>query len=514
MDEKIIIFDTTLRDGEQSPGASLTPQGKLEIAHQLASLGVDVIEAGFPISSPGDFESVKAVAKNVKGPIICGLARCMKKDIEAAGNSLKPAKRGRIHVFLATSKIHMQYKLKKPEDEIVQLAIEGVKYASRFTDDIEFSPEDASRSEREFLYRVIEEVIKAGATTINVPDTVGYAIPDEYGDLIKCIRNNVPNMNKAVISVHCHNDLGLAVANSIAAIQNGAGQVECTINGIGERAGNAALEEIVMAISVRRDLLNFQTGIKTKEIYKTSRLVSTLTGVPVQPNKAIVGHNAFAHESGIHQDGVLKKSLTYEIMAPQDVGFSGTKLVMGKHSGRHAFSERLKALGYTLKDEELNKAFEEFKVLADKKKEVFDEDLATIVEHEVGTGTVPEVYRLKSFHISSGSDEKPTANIGLSKKGKVLAAGSSGDGPVDACYKAVDKITGLKGKLSDYAIRSVTSGKDALGEVSIRVVIKDREISARGASTDIIEASIKAYLNAINKIIGKTEKAKGTKVEL
>ncbi|MBI4335133.1 MAG: 2-isopropylmalate synthase [Candidatus Omnitrophica bacterium] len=496
--EKIIVFDTTLRDGEQSPGASLTPQGKLEIAYQLANLGVDVIEAGFPVSSPGDFDSVREVARKVKGPIICGLARCMKKDIEAAGNSLRPAKRGRIHVFLATSKIHMKYKLKKAEDEIVRLAAEGVAYARRFRDDIEFSPEDASRSEREFLCRVIEEVIKAGATTINIPDTVGYAMPDEFGGLIRVIKNNVPNIEKAVISVHCHNDLGLAVANSLAAVRNGAGQAECTINGIGERAGNASLEEIVMGLSVRSDLFDFTTAINKTEIYKTSRLVSKLTGIPVQPNKAIVGQNAFAHESGIHQDGVLKKSITYEIIRPQDVGFSGSKLVLGKHSGRHAFSERLKSLGYKLNARDLDGAFEKFKILADKKKEVFDDDLATIVEDEIAV--VPEVYHLEDFAVTSGTRVTPVASVRLKKNKKIFEAKSTGDGPIDACYKAVDKITGLKGRLSDYSIRSVTSGKDALGEVSVRVRVQDREVPGRGASTDIIEASIKAYLNAINKI--------------
>lgn len=504
--EKIIIFDTTLRDGEQSPGASLTPQGKLEVAYQLAGLGVDVIEGGFPASSPGDFEAVRTIAKNVKGPVICGLARCMRKDIEAAGNAVKPAKRGRIHVFLATSKIHMKYKLKKPEDEIIRLAVEAVGYAGKFTADIEYSPEDALRSEREFLYRIIEEVIKAGATTINIPDTVGYAVLDELGDLIKAINNNVPNINKAVISVHCHNDLGLAVANSLSAVNNGARQVECTINGIGERAGNASLEEIVMALATRQDMLGFITRVNTKEIYKTSRLVSKLTGIPVQPNKAIVGQNAFAHEAGIHQDGVLKKSITYEIIKPQDVGFSGSKLVLGKHSGRHAFFERLAKLGYRLKKSELEKAFDKFKVLADKKKEVFDEDLATIVEDEVAV--VPEIYHLESFKVTSGTNILPTATVKLGKNKKVFEVTSSGDGPIDACYKAIDKIVGLKGRLLDYGIRSVTGGKDALGEVSVRIEVQKKEVSGRGASTDIIEASVKAYLNAVNKIKGKVKAKK------
>lgn len=498
MSKKIIVFDTTLRDGEQSPGASLTPQGKLEVAYQLVRLGVDVMEAGFPISSPGDFESVRTIAKVIKGPVICALARCIKKDIDAAGGSIKPAKRGRIHVFLATSKIHMKYKLKKAEEEILRLAIDNVKYARRFTDDVEFSPEDASRTERDFLYHVVEEVIRAGAKTVNIPDTVGYSIPDEFGSVIRGIKNNVPNVEKAAISVHCHNDLGLAVANSLAAIKNGADQVECTINGIGERAGNASLEEIVMALSVRKDTFSFETGIDKREIYKTSRLVSKLTGVMVQPNKAIVGQNAFAHESGIHQDGVLKKSITYEIMRPQDVGFSGSKLVLGKHSGKHAFSERLRGLGYKLTDADVLKAFDKFKVLADKKKEVFDEDLATIVESEVVAGR--EVYRLEYFHVASGSGEKPAATVKLNKSGKIFSASSTGDGPVDACYKAVDKITGIKGRLTDYVIHAVTGGKDAQGEVSVRVMIKGKDMPGRGASTDIIEASIKAYLNTINKV--------------
>ena len=518
MGKQIIIFDTTLRDGEQSPGASLTPQGKLEVAYQLAKLGVDAIEAGFPVSSPGDFNSVSEVARKVKGPVICGLARCMKKDIEAARDSLRYAKRWRIHVFLATSKIHMQYKLRKPEDEVIRLAVEGVKYARRFCDNIEFSPEDASRSEKEFLYRVVEEVIKAGATTINIPDTVGYAIPEEFGGLIKDIKNNVPNINKAVISVHCHNDLGLGVANSLAAVQNGAGQVECTINGIGERAGNASLEEVVMGIAVRKDLLDFTTDINKREIYKTSRLVSKLTGIPVQPNKAIVGQNAFAHESGIHQDGVLKKSITYEIIKPQDVGFSGSKLVLGKHSGRHAFSVRLKTLGYKLDEEEINKAFERFKVLADKKKEVFDDDLSTIVEDELTV--IPEVYHLEDFKVTSGTGIAPSAAVRLKKSKKVFKAVSGGDGPIDACYKAIDKISGVKRRLLDYSIRSVTSGKDALGEVSVRVETKKKEISGRGVSTDIIEASIKAYLDAINRMSAKNKgqgaggKGQGVKVKL
>lgn len=500
--EKIIIFDTTLRDGEQSPGASLNMMEKLEIAKQLAVLGVDVIEAGFPVSSPGDFEAVKKVAANVKGPIICGLARAMEKDIDAAYNAVKYSARPRIHVFLATSKIHMKYKLKKAEDEILRLAVSAVKYARTKCKDIEFSPEDASRTEKGFLYKVVQAVIEAGAATVNIPDTVGYATPFEFGDLIKGIKTNVPNIDECVVSVHCHNDLGLGVPNSLAAAMNGARQIECTINGLGERAGNASLEEIVMAIRTRNDIFKgLYTGINTKELYKTSRLVSKLTGMIVQPNKAIVGSNAFSHEAGIHQDGVLKERITYEIMRPEDIGFEETKLVLGKHSGRHAFAERLKKLGFDLNKDQINKAFDRFKKLADKKKEIFDEDLETIVEEEISK--IPEKYRLAHFYISSGDQVKPTAAIELKFASKTLKATSNGDGPVDACYKAIDKITGAGGKLLDYQIRSVTSGKDALGEVSVKIGSKGKVVSGRGASTDIIEASIKAYINAVNKLVYK-----------
>ncbi len=495
---KIIIFDTTLRDGEQCPGASLNIREKLEVAKQLAILGVDIIEAGFPVSSPGDFESVKMVARNVKGPVICGLARSIEKDIDAAYGAVKFSSRARIHVFLATSKIHMKYKLKKAEDEILRLAVASVKYAKSKVSDVEFSPEDASRTERPFLYKVVEAVIDAGAGTVNIPDTVGYATPFEFADLIRGIKENVPNIEKCVVSVHCHNDLGLGVSNSLAAVLNGARQVECTINGLGERAGNASLEEIVMAIRTRNDIFKgFYTDIHTKEIYKTSRLVSKLTGIPVQPNKAVVGANAFAHESGIHQDGVLKERITYEIMKPEDVGFEESKIVLGKHSGRHAFDSRLKKLGVDLKKAELDKAFGCFKMLADKKKEIFDEDLEAIIDEEILK--VPEKIHLVHFHITSGDRVKPTAEITIKYNGKIIEEGSTGDGPVDACYKAIDKITGISGKLMDYQIRSVTRGKDALGEVSVKVESKGKIFSGRGASTDIIEASIKAYVNAINK---------------
>ncbi|MCK9604600.1 MAG: 2-isopropylmalate synthase [Candidatus Omnitrophica bacterium] len=497
--EKIIIFDTTLRDGEQAPGASLNPAEKLEIAHVLSDLGVDVIEAGFPISSKGDLESVQQISKAVKGPVICGLARAIKADMDAAHEALKFAKHPRIHVFLATSKIHMQYKLKKAEDEILRLAVESVKYARKFCPDIEFSPEDASRSEREFLFRVIEAVIDAGAGTVNIPDTVGYAQPEEFGSLIKAIKENVANIDRAVISTHCHNDLGLAVANSLEAIKNGARQVECTINGIGERAGNASMEEIVMAIKTRRDLFSgLETQIKTGNIYKASRLVSKLTGFVVAPNKAIVGGNAFRHESGIHQDGVLKERSTYEIIKPEDVGFTGTGIVLGKHSGRHALAERLKELSFALSPEQLDKVSIRFKALADKKKNIFDDDLISIVEDE--TKLIKPVWKLESFVITSGTNITPLAQVSLKYKNKKLSAQSSGDGPVDACFKAIDKITGTKCELQDYRIEAVTKGKDALGEVSLKLKAKGHVVTSRGSSTDIIESSVRAYINAFNKI--------------
>ena len=496
--DKIIIFDTTLRDGEQSPGASLNINEKVEIARQLAILGVDVIEAGFPVASPGDFNAVTKVARLVKGPIVCALARSLKKDIDEAHGAVRHAKRPRIHVFLATSKIHMKYKLKKAEDEIVKIASWAVRYARSKVEDVEFSPEDASRTEKGFLYKVVEAVIDAGATTVNIPDTVGYATPFEFGQLIKDIKRSVPNISQAAISVHCHNDLGLAVSNSLAAVLNGAGQVECTINGLGERAGNASLEEIVMAIKTRHDIFSgIYTSINTKELYKTSRLVSKLTGMPVQPNKAIVGSNAFSHESGIHQDGILKKRTTYEIMRPADVGFGETRLVLGKHSGRHAFRERLAKLGFELSESEIDRAFEQFKVLADKKKEIFDEDLEAIIED--GISAIPEVFQLHHFYVASGDQIKPTAKVLVKVKHKVVGSTSSGDGPVDACYKAIDKITGMKGKLLDYQLRSVTSGKDALGEVTVKISSGGKVTSGRGSSTDIVEASIKAYINAMNK---------------
>jgi len=499
--KKIIIFDTTLRDGEQSPGASLDVQRKLEIAHQLARLNVDVIEAGFPISSPGDFEGVNMVAKHVKGPIICALARALEKDINAAAKAIAPASKQRIHVFLATSNIHMKYKLKKAKDQIIKQTRFFVQYAHSLVKDIEFSPEDASRTEREFLFKVIETAIAAGASTINIPDTVGYSIPEEFGQLIREIKENVPNINKAVLSVHCHNDLGLAVANSLAAVAAGAGQIECTVNGLGERAGNASLEEVVMALRTRADFLNKGTTIETKEIYKTSRMVSKLTGIVVQPNKAIIGQNAFRHEAGIHQDGVLKQRTTYEIMKPEDIGLEEiTSLVLGKHSGRHAFSARLKKLGFHLTAKQIDKLFfERFKALADKKKEIFNDDLIALVEEEISA--TPKVWQLVDFEVTSGNKVTPAATITLKTKGKEFTKSSLGDGPVDACYKAIDKITGIKGKLLDYSISAVTCGKDALGEARLRIRAKGKEISGHASRTDIVEASACAYLDAVNKLL-------------
>jgi len=499
MSDRVIIFDTTLRDGEQCPGASLTPPQKLEVARQLDRLNVDVIEGGFAIASPGDFEGIRLIAKHIKRPILCSLARALPKDIEAAGQALKGAKRRRIHTFVATSKVHMKYKLHKAEEEIVRLAVAAVKQARQYTDDVEFSPEDAARTEPAFLYRVLEAVITAGAKTVNIPDTVGFAIPVQFGELIAGIKANVPNIDQAVISVHCHNDLGLSTANSLAAVLNGARQVEVTINGIGERAGNASLEEVVMALKTRADLFGVTTGVNTPEIYKSSRLVSKLTGFLVQPNKAIVGANAFAHESGIHQDGVLKFKKTYEIMRPEDVGFGESKLVLGKHSGRHAFSARLKALGFTLTEPRLQTAFERFKRLADQKKEVFDQDLMAIVEDQLTD--VPERYRLVHLRATSGTGIVPTATVRLQRGKTILEGKASGDGPVDACYKAMNQILGFKGKLLEYTIQSVTSGKEALGEVTVRVQAKGTVEHGRGVSTDIIEASAKAYLGAINRLL-------------
>lgn len=497
-EDKVLIFDTTLRDGEQAPGASMNQREKIEVAIALERLGIDIIEAGFPVISKGDFESVQMVARKMKNSAVAALARSVKKDIDAAAEALKDAKHPRIHVFLATSKIHMEHKLRKTPEEIIQIAVDAVTHARQFAEDVEFSPEDASRSDKQFLYRVLEAVIKAGATTVNIPDTVGYAIPEQYGKLIADIRNNVPNINKAIISVHCHDDLGMAVANSLAAVKNGARQVECTINGIGERAGNCSLEEVVMALRTRQDYFGVTaSGIVTPEICRTSRLVSKYTGFLVPPNKAIVGGNAFRHESGIHQDGVLKEPTTYEIIRPEDVGFTGVGLVLGKHSGRAALKDRLKKLGIELTDEEMVRAFDRFKDLCDKKKEVFDEDLVAIVEDEAQE--IKDIWTLESLKVVSGTNIVPEVTVCLKSEGKCQEKVATGDGPIDACYLAIDEIIGMKGKLLNYGIQSVTQGKDAQGEVRVRVEFDGQKVMGIGTSTDVIEASVRAYLNAVNK---------------
>jgi len=501
-DKRILIFDTTLRDGEQSPGASLNAQEKLELAHQLAQLNVDVIEAGFPIASPGDFQAVKAIAEAVKGPVIAGLARCVNADIERCAEAVAPAARPRVHVFLATSEIHRKFKLRKARSEILKLAEASIRYAKTFCPDVEFSPEDASRTEPDFIAQVVEAAIDAGATTVNIPDTVGYAVPDEFRAIIADLFETVPNIRGAVISVHCHNDLGLAVANSLAAVAQGARQVECTVNGLGERAGNAALEEIVMTLRTRADrYAGCTTGIRTERIYKVSRLVSRLTGMAVQRNKAIVGANAFAHEAGVHQDGILKERRTYEIMRPQDIGIDGgTELVLGKHSGRHAFAHHIGKLGVQLKPDELERAYDRFIKLADKKKHIYDDDLLMLVyEERLETAAV---YMLDYLHVSTGTSTVPTATVRLRRGDQVIQDAACGDGPVDATLKTIDRITGIQGKLLDYSLQAITVGKDAMGEVSARVEFDGETVSAKAASTDIVEASAKAYLSCVNRWLG------------
>lgn len=504
--DKVIIFDTTLRDGEQAAGGMLNTQEKLEIARQLERLNVDVIEAGFPISSPSDFEAVRLIAKEVRKPVICGLARAHPDDVDRAWEAVKEAAHPRIHVFLSASDIHLVYQLKKSREEILETSREMVARAKKYTDDIEFSPMDASRTEPEYIYQILEAVIDAGATTVNIPDTVGYAIPDEFGNLIAGIIKNVPNINKAIISVHCHNDLGLAVANSLEAVKRGARQVECTINGIGERAGNASLEEIVMTINTRNDLFSLKTNVNTTQIYKASRLVSELTGFVVQPNKAIVGANAFRHQSGIHQDGVIKMPITYEIMDPKTVGIPASSLVLGKLSGRHAFKERLAELGYSLNEAEFNRAFTAFKELADKKKEITDRDISSIIAEELRT--VSEVYHLDQIQVSCGDRGIPTATVRLiGPDGKVLADAALGTGPVDAVYEAINRIVGVPNELTEFTVQSVTEGIDAIGEVLIRIESEGITYTGRGADTDIIVASAKAYMNALNRLLASKRKA-------
>jgi 2-isopropylmalate synthase len=510
--DHVRIFDTTLRDGEQSPGATLNLQEKLEIARALENMGVDIIEAGFPITSQGDFDAVQAVAAEMTRCTVCGLSRCVPKDIERAGQALKNARKGRIHVFCATSKIHRDHKLKKGKEDIIRISVESIRQARQYVQDVEFSPEDASRTELDFLVEITQAAAEAGATTINLPDTVGYATPRSYGEIFSFLLQKLPvlRQNGVVLSSHCHNDLGLAVANSLAAVENGARQIECTINGIGERAGNASLEEIVMALKVRHDFYKITSCIDTTKIYPVSRMVSSLTGLAVQRNKAIVGQNAFAHEAGIHQDGVLKFRETYEIMDPAMVGIPKSSLVLGKHSGRHAFRDRVVQLGYTLGDEQLQSAFERFKALADKKKEVFDEDIEALVDDqlEIKSG----LWDLSGVQVVTGTNAIPTATVTLKdSNGDTVQDASTGDGPVDAIYSAIQRLTGVRAKLSDYRIRAVSQGKEALGEVQIELDHSGRKIRGRGLSTDILEASALAYLSAINRLrsLSAREQAQG-----
>jgi len=506
MSDKLIIFDTTLRDGEQSPGASMTKDEKVRIAKSLERMNVDIIEAGFPIASVGDFESVQAVANAVSDSRICGLARALDNDIDRAGEALKGANASRIHTFIATSPIHMEMKLRMTPDQVIENAVKAVKRARRYTDDVEFSPEDAGRSEPEFLYRILEAVIDAGATTLNIPDTVGYNLPHQFGQLIYNLRENIPNSDKAIFSVHCHNDLGLAVANSLSAVLNGARQVECTINGLGERAGNAAIEEVVMAVRTRQDMFDCDTNIDTTQILAASRLVSGITGFAVQPNKAIVGANAFAHESGIHQDGVLKNRETYEIMRAEDVGWNANRMVMGKHSGRNAFKDRLKQLGTEFETEaELNEVFRKFKALADKKHEIFDEDLQALVSDTVTLDN--ERISLTSLKVCSETGETPVASVTLCIDSEEKQVEVAGSGPVDAALRAIEELVQSKTELQLYSVNNITSGTDSQGEVNVRLEKGGRIVSGQGSDTDIVIASAKAYINALNKILVSVDRA-------
>jgi 2-isopropylmalate synthase len=498
---RVLIFDTTLRDGEQSPGASMNMAEKLEVARALASLGVDIIEAGFPIASVGDFEAVRSIAAEITGASVCGLARCNERDIDRAWEAIQFAQKPRIHVFLATSAIHREHKLRMTKSQIIDRAVAGVRQAKSLCADIEFSPEDAARTEIEFLREVVEAAIDAGATTVNIPDTVGYATPLQYANVIRTLAEKVPNIGRAVISTHCHDDLGMAVANSLAGCEAGARQVECTINGIGERAGNAALEEIVMALKTRFDHYGLTTGIKTERLYPMSRMVSNITGLAVQRNKSIVGRNAFAHESGIHQDGMLKERSTYEIMRPEDVGVPRTDLVLGKHSGRHALNDRIAEMGYGLTTDQLETVFHDFKALADKKKEVYDDDLTVLIEKHLED--VPAHWQLISLHTTAGPSVLPTATVSIRRPdGEIVQDAAIGDGPVDAIFKAVERVTGVRANLREFVVRSVTQGKDAQGEVTLDLEVEsdDRSFRGRAVSTDIIEASAQAYVNAVNAI--------------
>ena len=501
---RIIIFDTTLRDGEQSPGCSMNLEEKLRMAKLLDDMGVDVIEAGFPVASPGDFEAVHQIAKTVKNAVVCGLSRAKKSDIEASGQAIKPAKRRRIHTFISTSPLHMKYKLQMPPDEVLKAIHESVTWGRNFTDDVEWSAEDGSRTEDDFLCKAVETAIKAGATTINIPDTVGYAIPEEYAAKFRMLINRVPNIDKAILSVHCHNDLGLAVANSLAGVAAGARQVECTINGIGERAGNAALEEVVMALRTRHDSMPFTNNIDTTKITKLSRALSAITGFNVQPNKAIVGANAFSHESGIHQDGMLKNKQTYEIMTPESVGLTESKLVMGKHSGRHAFRKKLEELGFELGDNALQEAFDRFKILADKKKEIFEEDIIALIEDEVMREH--ESIQFVSLQVQAGSKGPQTADLCLLISGEEKCVKVEGNGPVDAIFKAIrELIPHDDAKLQIYQVHAVTGGADAQAEVTVRLEEQGKTVSGTGSDADTLVASCRAYLHALNKLQKKRQ---------
>jgi 2-isopropylmalate synthase len=497
--DKVIIFDTTLRDGEQSPGASMTVEQKIEVAKILANMGVDVIEAGFPISSPKQFEGVKRIAENVKGSIVCGLARALEKDITTCYEALRKAKKRRIHTFIATSDIHLEHKLKRSKDQVLKLAVDAVGLAKSMTDDVEFSAEDATRSNWDYLVDVFTGVIEAGASTINVPDTVGYTTPGEYERLMRYLQEKVKGIENVVISVHCHNDLGLATANTLQALAMGARQAEVAVNGIGERAGNASLEEVVMSLKTRRDTFDLHTDVKTDLIYNLSKLVTSFTGIHVQPNKAIVGENAFAHEAGIHQDGMIKNPMTYEIMRPEDIGRQKSMLVLGRHSGKHGLMVRLKELGYSLSEKEFVKLYEKFLEVADKKKQVFDDDLMALMEEELNI--LPEIYSLVYFSVVTGDKVIPTATVRLKKKDTVMEEAATGDGPVDAVYRAIEKITDMNLKLITWSTNAVTTGKDAMGSVTLLVSRNDRTFRGYGVATDVIEASAHAFLNAINRIL-------------
>jgi len=509
--ERVLIFDTTLRDGEQSPGASMNQEEKLRIAWQLEKLGVDIIEAGFPVASEGDFLSVQQIAREVRRPQIAGLARANLNDIDRAWDAIKEAAHPRIHTFISTSDIHLKYQLKKTRDQVMKEACAAVAHACSCTPNVEFSPMDATRTDRDYLCDIVEAVIAEGATTVNIPDTVGYIMPQEFGSLIAYLFEKVKNIHQAVISMHCHNDLGLAVANSLAAVKNGARQVECTINGIGERAGNTAMEEVVMALATRKDFFGFSTGIKTEYIYQSSRLLTHITGIPVQPNKAIVGANAFAHESGIHQDGLIKEKITYEIMTPQSVGISGTHLVLGKHSGRHAISEHLKKMGYKLNTDEIKRVFVRFKELADVKKEIFDEDLEAIIYEELYR--IDEKYKLVYLNVVSGNVAIPTATMQMEVDKEIVQDAGFGVGPVDATFAAIRKITKTNYHLLKYAVNAVTGGTDAQGETTVQLQYNGKSVVGRGADPDVIVASAKAYINALNRLEYLKTDVKKVKVE-